>query len=122
MLPEFVERLKEKKKEIEKEYPDCPWVCHYRGKQVKSWKRGFATAKKKPKFTRRIRPYDLRHYHITHALANGADIYDLARRMGHKNPRMIVKIYSHLDKDVVERKAHPLPSLYDRSKIQDDQG
>ncbi len=92
MVPEFVERLREERKKTQAKYPDCPWVCHYRGRKFNDWKNGFDAAKRRAGITRGIRPTDLRHYHITYALANGADIHELAQRVGHKNVQMIVNV------------------------------
>jgi integrase len=103
MVPEFIDRLREERKKTQAKYPDCPWVCHYNGRRMNKWYWGFNAAKRGAGITRRIRPSDLRHYHITYALANGADIHDLAQRVGHKSIQMIVNVYSHLAKDVNRR-------------------
>ncbi len=111
MVPEFVERLREERKKTQAKYPDCPWVCHYKGRKLTYFKGGFATAKRRAGITRRVRPTDLRHYHITYALANGADIHELAKRVGHKSIKMIVTVYSHLAKEVLKSEPHTLPTL-----------
>lgn len=107
----FFRRLKAQHKKSIKDYPECPWVCHYQGRQIKSVKRVWQDAKETAGITRRIRLYDIRHYYITYALANGADIVELAERVGHVNPRMVVNVYAHLAKDVVKNKPYKLPDL-----------
>ena len=61
--------------------------------------------------TRRIRLYDIRHFYITYALANGADIMDLAERVGHVNGEMIMRVYAHMAKDLQKKEAFDLPQL-----------
>lgn len=109
--PEFVARLKARQIQEQAKYPDCLHVCHYKGKPIKSIKTAWAAAKKKAGITRRIRPYDIRHYHITYALAMGADIKELATRVGHATPRMIINVYAHLAKEILKNEAHQLPEL-----------
>ncbi len=84
---------------------------NYKGRKLTYFKGGFATAKRRAGITRRVRPTDLRHYHITYALANGADLHDLAKRVGHKSIKMIVTVYSHLAKEVLKNEPHTLPTL-----------
>jgi integrase len=67
---------------------------------------------KKAGITRRIRLYDIRHLHISYALGTGADIMDLAERVGHVNAAMIINVYAHLAKDLQKNKPHALPSLH----------
>ena len=55
--------------------------------------------------------YDIRHFYISYALANGADIMDLAERVGHVNGEMIMRVYAHLAKDLQKKKAFKLPSI-----------
>ena len=54
------------------------------------------------------------------ALANGADIHELAERVGHKSPRMIVSTYSHLAKDVLKNEPHTLPALKPQDRKHDN--
>ena len=109
--PGFMKRLRAKEKKMQKGYPDCPYICSYKGRQIKSLKTAWRTAKEKAGITRRIRLYDIRHFFITYALAGGAPINELAERVGHINPRMIVEVYSHLAQDLKERRAFSLPKL-----------
>ena len=43
-----------------------------------------------------FRLHDARHAHVTHILANEADLHVLAERMGHQDMRVTSAIYSHL--------------------------
>jgi integrase len=112
----FLKRMKDRQKKQAKEYPDCPYICHYEGARIRSLKRSWGTAKDEAKVTRPIRLYDIRHFHITYALAAGADIMDLANRVGHVNADMIVNIYAHLAKDLQTRDAAKIPG-YDFKPI-----
>ena len=109
--PEFMKRLREQQKLMMKEYPACPYICSYKGQQIRSLKTAWRTAKEQAGITRRIRLYDIRHFYITYALASGAPINELAERVGHTNPRMIVEVYSHLAKDLKTGRAFSLPQL-----------
>ncbi len=109
---DLMEKLRSKHKESIKEYPDCPWICSYKGKQLTTIKRIWKAAKEKAKIKRRIRLYDIRHFYITYALASGADIMELAERVGHVNGEMIMRVYAHLAKDLQKNKPLKIPSLY----------
>ncbi len=65
------------------------------------------------KTARRIRLYDICHFHfhITYASANGADIMELATRVGHVNADMIARVYAHLARDIRKETAHKLPKI-----------
>ncbi|MCX5818417.1 MAG: site-specific integrase [Deltaproteobacteria bacterium] len=117
---EFLERLKEQRARIRAEdirlakrrgeiRPECPYVISFRGEPVRQLAKAWKAAKTEAGITRRIRLYDIRHYFITHALASGADILDLAHRVGHKNANMIVNVYSHLVTEMQTKKPLSLP-------------
>jgi len=82
------------------------------GQPVRSIKTAWRRAKTEAGITERIRLYDIRHYHITYALAAGADIKELADRVGHTTPKMIVDVYAHLAKDILKNQPHTLPNLH----------
>lgn len=75
---------------------DVPTIINRRGKPIKSFKTAWKTALKAAGITRRIRPYDLRHYFATRALGGGADIKATAANMGHADESMILKTYQHV--------------------------
>jgi len=119
----FLERLKEKKawyrqeaerlaKRRKETKPECPYVIQYHGERItsqvsKSWRE----AKQAAGIEKRIRLYDIRHFYITHALRNGANILDLAERVGHQGPEMITRVYAHLVNDMSPKTALPIPEL-----------
>lgn len=107
----FTDAFMTKLKAKDNESDGCPYIVSYQGKQIKSVSKAWQTAKKKAGITRRIRLYDIRHFYITYALANGADIMDLAERVGHVNGEMIFKVYAHIAKDLQKKEAFKLPEL-----------
>jgi integrase len=70
-------------------------IITYKGKPIKSMKRGWYEVLKRAGITRRIRPYDLRHAFATLALDAGADIKAVSDVMGHSDPTMVLKHYQH---------------------------
>ena len=66
---------------------------------------------------RQFRLYDIRHFYITYALANGADIHDLASRVGHKNINMIINVYTHLVEEMKSKAPFKIPSLLDDETV-----
>jgi integrase len=50
---------------------------------------------------RRIRIHDARHSHASWLLAAGADVVAVSRRLGHSDPGVTLKVYSHF----VQRRA-----------------
>jgi integrase len=79
----------------EDEGNDHPYIIHWKGKRVNSLKRSFATAKKKAKISRRIRPYDFRHAAITQMILNG-DLKAASETAGHSNIEITIKQYEHI--------------------------
>lgn len=56
------------------------------------WSRAVTAAKLDP----RPRVHDLRHYAASHMIANGADIFEVSRALGHKSIKTTTDIYGHL--------------------------
>jgi len=110
--PAYIKRLRRYQTHTQRKYPHCRHICHYRGQPVRSIKTAWRRAKTEAGITERIRLYDIRHYHITYALAAGADIKELADRVGHTTPKMIVDVYAHLAKDILKNQPHTLPNLH----------
>lgn len=108
--PAFLDRLQEKRDQA----GDCEWVISRAGQPIRRelW-RELQRAKEKAGIPakRRIRLYDIRHFHITYALAGGADLLNLAHRVGHKNADMIVRVYAHLADEIKKKEAFRLPEL-----------
>jgi integrase len=42
-----------------------------------------------------IRVHDLRHFHATTLISQGVDVVTVASRLGHKNPAVTLRVYSH---------------------------
>lgn len=119
---EFLERVKERRAEVRAEdlrltkrrgaiRPECPYVISFRGAPVRQLANAWKAAKKKAGITRRVRLYDIRHFFITHALAGGAPLLDLAHRVGHKDANMIVNVYAHLVEEMETKKPFVMPKI-----------
>lgn len=101
-------RLAHRRGKIE---PECPYVISFNGQKVDQLANAWRAAKRRAGITRRIRLYDLRHFYITYALVSGADILDLAHRVGHKDANMIVNVYAHLVEEMRRKEAFRLPVI-----------
>ena len=119
---EFLQRLQAKRAEIRAEdhrlakrrgeiQPECPYVISFRGAPIRQMANAWSAAKKTAGITRRIRLYDIRHFFITHALAGGAQMLDLAHRVGHKNANMIVNVYAHLVSEMQSKQPFKMPKF-----------
>jgi integrase len=64
-------------------YPDCPWVVHYYGRQVKSVKRAWATARSKAGLHGRIF-YDFRRTGVRNMVRAGISEHVAMKISGHK--------------------------------------
>lgn len=42
-----------------------------------------------------VRVHDLRHFHATTLISQGVDVVTVAQRLGHKNPAVTLRVYSH---------------------------
>ncbi|MBR5997969.1 MAG: tyrosine-type recombinase/integrase, partial [Deltaproteobacteria bacterium] len=51
---------------------------------------------KRAGITRRIRPYDLRHFFATQMIAAGVDLGTVAHLMGHTGTTMLLQHYQHV--------------------------
>lgn len=87
------------------------FVCTWHDQPISSLKTAWETAQRSAGITRPIRLYDIRHYYITHALASGAGVLDLAERVGHTDGTMILKVYSHIVDDLRSKEAFKIPVL-----------
>lgn len=91
-------------------------IVHYKGKPVGSIKKGFKRAKERAGITRRLRPYDIRHAHVTHQLEQGADIKAVSLNVGHKSPETTRKVYQHVSGKLQKEAIEKLPAL-DKSHL-----
>jgi len=90
-------------------------ICTYNDRPIASVKTALAGAVAAAGVTNPFRLYDIRHLHITHALAGGAPIGDLAERVGHTDPTMIVRVYSHMVEDIRSKRPFALPKIAERN-------
>lgn len=88
-----------------------PWIIHYRGKPIATFKGAWKRTLARAKITRRIRPYDLRHAFVTELLRAGVDAKTAASLAGHADPTMILTRYRHVTTEDQERAVTRLPSV-----------
>ena len=62
------------------------------------------------------RLHDLRHWSATHAIASGADIRTVANRLGHADPSMTLRVYSHAVEALDHALANDLGSALDSTR------
>ena len=95
-------------------------IIHSEGRRVESnsvrgaWRK----ALRKAKITRRLRPYDLRHYFITQALREGKSIKAVAEVVG-SQPNTIMHYYQHVTKREHREVVEVIPSLSSGEKDKD---
>jgi len=75
------------------------YIVNWGGKQINSMHRTWHSTLEKAGITRRIRPYDMRHYFVTEAIKAGADLKAVAEIVGHSSLTMILKHYQHTVKE-----------------------
>ena len=64
-----------------------------------------------------LKPHALRHTMATIAIANGADIVSVSKRLGHCNPTVTLNVYSHANEEAQRRTAATLAeALYSNRK------
>lgn len=108
----FRERLQRRQDELKKNDELCEYVVSWRGEPVRSLKSAWKAAKRLAGITKPLRLYDLRHFYASHALVQGANILELAERLGHVNSEMVVKVYAHLADGIRSREPLQIPDLY----------
>ena len=86
-------------------------IIHYKKKPVASIKTGYKRAKQRAGITRRLRPYDIRHAHVTHQLDAGADLKAVSLNVGHKSPDTTIKVYQHVSGALQKQAIEKLPAL-----------
>ena len=112
----FRVRLKRRERALQKAKELCETVVSYNGQPIKSLKNAWREAKKRAGIERPLRLYDLRHYYASHALVQGANILELAERLGHVNSEMVVKVYAHLADGLRSQRELTIPGLYDSGR------
>lgn len=85
-------------------------IIHYHGHQIKTIQTSWAGALKRAKIKRRIRPYDMRHYFVTKALEEGADLKPLAEIVGSK-PETLMRHYQHVTRNIHRVTVAKIPAI-----------
>jgi integrase len=86
-------------------------ICVYNNSPAKTFRKSWKRTKEEAGIKRRIRMYDIRHFHITYALADGAPIADVAERAGHVNTDMVVNVYLHIVDALRSKRAFKIPAI-----------
>ena len=73
------------------------YLIHYNDKSISSLKHSWANTKRRAGITRRLRPYDCRHFFATMMLAAGGDLKSTSEMLGHSRPDTTVRVYQHTD-------------------------
>lgn len=89
-------------------------IVHYLGRAVRSIKRAWRAAVSRAGIRRRIRPYDFRHYFISRALEEGADLKAVSEVVG-SAPGTLLRFYQHVTGRQHERAIRLIPGLGDIS-------
>lgn len=92
---------------------DHDFVLHWRGKPITSFRTAWERAKKQAGITRRIRPYDMRHFFITEAISGGADLKTVATLAGHADVQMILRHYQHVQAKQKQEAIDLVPNLFE---------
>ena len=90
-------------------------LIHYHGKPIKKIETSWAGALKRSGIKRRIRPYDLRHYFVTAALEDGADLKALSEVVGSR-PETIMRHYQHVTQQLHRDTVGKIPKLKEIKK------
>jgi integrase len=109
--PNFAARMKLKFEISRAAGETSPYIITYKDQPVKSLKKAWQAAKRDAGIRMDIRMYDIRHFYITYALYHGANMLDLANRVGHTDPTMIIKVYSHLMEEMKKKQAFEIPKI-----------
>ncbi len=98
---------------------NIPWVVHFRGRQIKSLKRAWGSAKERAGYgDSSIRMYDLRHVAATEMLANGADPAAVQHQLGHRRLSTTLDVYGGVMKTAQQKAAKLMPTLDDEPEDQ----
>lgn len=86
-------------------------VVHFRGAQVESLKRTWATTKRKAGIKRKMRMYDFRHAWFTNALRAGADLKSVSETGGHSQPATTMTFYQHTVREQHHAAVEKIPAV-----------
>ncbi|MDT2765628.1 tyrosine-type recombinase/integrase [Lactococcus raffinolactis] len=87
-------------------FKDYGYIFPSRTGNPVSWRdlgRSFANFGKRAGFDRKFSPHALRHSHITHLVESGADQVAIMERVGHSDPTITTKIYTHTTDEMRSR-------------------
>ncbi|WP_319584745.1 tyrosine-type recombinase/integrase [uncultured Pseudodesulfovibrio sp.] len=106
LSPAFFEKLKARFPEANTEF-----LVEYQGRQIKSIKGAFRTARKKAGVGKSVITYDIRHLFATTLLNKGGDLASVSNLMGHASTKMTADQYYHVLKEEKVRTVNLLPEL-----------
>jgi len=89
----------------------CGYIIHYNNLPIVSIKTAFRRAKERAGITRRLRPYDIRHAHVTQQLDAGADLKAVSQNVGHRSPDTTIKVYQHISGKLQKEAINKLPEI-----------
>ncbi len=107
VTPEFLVRLKKKRKEN----PRGKFLVEWRGRSMDKFRRSFEQTRKAAKLPYHIVMYEVRHLFATTLLRNGGDLAAVSNLMGHHSIRMTADNYLHLQKEDKQRTILKLPQM-----------
>lgn len=85
-------------------------IVHYKGKPIRKLQLQWERTLKKAGITRRLRPYDLRHFFVTRAIESGVDYKTLSEIVG-SSPETLRKHYQHVSNEARQKAVALMPSL-----------
>lgn len=105
LIPEVHALLMEWRRMMRAEYPDCPWVCHFRGKRITHFRRAWTDGTKKAGQEGRLF-HDLRRSAVRNMVQAGIPDVVAMRMSGHKTRSVFDRyaIVSARDLDVARTK------------------
>jgi integrase len=90
---------------------DASLIITYKGGPVLRLGKGFTSAKRRAKITRRLRLYDFRHAFATNMLAGGADLKSTSEMLGHSRLDTTTGIYQHTNLSLHRDSVAKLPPV-----------
>lgn len=65
------------------------------------------------KIDKKVKFHDLRHTHVSYLFAHGFSILYISKRIGHANPELTLKVYSHLMESTLKDENKKIDTLFD---------
>lgn len=85
-------------------------IVHYHGKPIRKLQLQWERTLKKAGITRRLRPYDLRHFFVTKAIESGIDYKTLSEIVG-SSPETLRRHYQHVSHHARQKAVAVMPTL-----------